>query len=131
MGFCNDITPTCDVCFETAYGQCGDVLEFNLGLGAVTTYYLNLIDKFDIITQTTVITDAFGNFTLTQTWTQFTGSIEIQIFTDAARLNQLTFSQGGIDYDCIVMSLGVGGVEFCSNKLNFQEECNSQYVPMF
>lgn len=126
MGSCNDIAPTCDTCFEVVYGVCSDVLTISLNLTALTTYYIDLIDKFDIITQLTVTTDALGDFTITQTWTQFAGAVEIQIFSDAARTNQVNFSQGGVTFDCVVMQFG--SMAFCSNQLDFSQSCNSQYA---
>lgn len=128
MGFCNDIIPTCDTCFTVVYGVCNDVLTLSLDLTPATTFYLDLIDKFDIITQLTVITDGNGDFTITQTWTQFAGAMELQIFLDEARTNQVNFSQGGVTFDCVVM--GFGSIAFCSNKLDFSEFCNSQYAPI-
>ena len=81
MGFCNDITPSCDVCFAFSYGECNDVLTFSLGLSENTNYFLRLIDKFDIVTFINVATDGSGDFTITQTWTEFFGGVEIQIYT--------------------------------------------------
>ncbi len=128
MGFCRDITPTCDTCFEAVYGVCNDVLIISLSLTADTTFYVDLIDKFDIITQLTVVTDSNGDFTITQTWTQYAGAMEIQIFSDEARTNQVNFSQGGTTFDCVVLQARAGGVAFCSNQLDFSEFCNSQYA---
>jgi hypothetical protein len=128
MGFCNDITPTCDVCFVVDYGVCNDVLLLSLNLAPSTTYYLDLIDKFDIIAQTSVATDANGEFNLTQTWTQYFGAIELQIFSDADRLNRVAFVKDGTEYDCVILQGGVAGIAFCSNELDFSELCNSQYL---
>lgn len=102
MGFCNDITPTCDVCFEFSYGKCNDVLTFSLGLAGNTTFFLSLIDKFDIVTFLTVTTDANGDFTITQTWTEFFGAVEIQIFSDPARTTIVEFIESSVTYNCIV-----------------------------
>lgn len=124
MGFCNDITPGCDVCYEAIYGECNDVITLSLGLAATTTFYLNLIDKFDIVTQLTVITDASGDFTITQTWAEFFGTIEIEIYAEPARVTRVIFTVGSTTFDCITLS----GPEVCSNNLDFSEVCNSQYI---
>ena len=103
MGFCNDITPNCDTCFEFSYGECNDVLTLSLGLTALTIYYLNLIDKFDIVTQLTVTTDGAGDFTITQTWTEFFGAIEVNIFLDANRTIPVSFIVNSISYNCLIL----------------------------
>lgn len=124
MGFCSDISPSCDTCYGAIYGKCNDVITLSLGLTASTTFYLNLIDKFDIVTQLTVITDANGDFTITQTWTEFFGSIEIEIYADPSRATRVNFSVGGTSFDCVTFE----GVGACSNRLVFSEVCNSQYL---
>lgn len=128
MGFCNNITPTCDTCLEFIYGKCNDVLTFSLGLTPNTVFFLNLIDKFDIITQLIVTTDNSGDFTITQTWTEFFGAIEIQIFTDASRENLVPFVIGSTSFDCIVAKAGGEIILFCPNLLDFSFSCNSQYL---
>ncbi|KKN67193.1 hypothetical protein LCGC14_0463660 [marine sediment metagenome] len=130
MGFCNDITPTCDVCFEFSYGKCNDVLTFSLGLPPNTVFFLNLIDKFDIVTQLTVLTDASGEFTITQTWTEFFGAVEIQIFTDATRENLVPFVIGSTSFDCIVATAGgiTASPVICPELLDFSFACDSQYL---
>ncbi len=128
MGGCNDITPTCDVCFEFLYGKCNDVLTFSLGLTANTNFFLSLIDKFDIVTFLTVTTDVSGDFTITQTWTEFFGAVEIQIFIDAARENRVPFAIDGTSFDCIVAQAGGVTVSFCPNILDFSFACDSQYL---
>lgn len=132
MGFCNDITPTCDVCFEFSYGECNDVLTFSLGLTPLTTFFISLIDKFDIVTFLTITTDASGDFTITQTWTEFFGAVEIQIFTDSTRDNLVPFVIGGTSFDCIVAQ--AGGVTsspiICPLLLDFSFTCNSQYLAL-
>lgn len=103
MVFCNPISPNCDTCFEVVYGNCNDILTLSLGLDAATTYYLNLTDKFDVVTPLTVVTDGSGDFTITQTWTEFFGGIEITIFSDAGRTALVTVSQNGIAYNCVLL----------------------------
>jgi len=103
MGFCNDITPTCDTCYEITYGNCNDTLTFNLGLGATTNYYLNLIDKYDIVNEEDVVTDGSGDFTIVQTWTEFFGAVEVEIYDDAPRTNRVSFTISGTTYDCIIL----------------------------
>ena len=126
MGFCNDITPACVTCYEAIYGKCNDVITFPLGLDASTTYYLNLIDKFDIVTQLTVTTDVNGDFDITQTWTEFFGAIEIQIFSDPDRNTRVLFTVNSISFDCIVLD----DPSVCDNKLDFSKTCNSQYLTL-
>lgn len=124
MGFCNDIPPSCDTCLEAIYGKCNDVITISLGLSGLTTFFLNLIDKFDIVTQLTVITDANGDFTITQTWTEFFGPIEIEVYADPQRATRVTFTVGGTNFDCVTLE----GAGACSNRLDFSEVCNSQYL---
>jgi len=126
MGFCNDITPNCDTCFEAIYGECNDVITLSLGLNALTTYFLNLTDKFDIVTPLTVTTDGAGDFTITQTWTQFFGAIEIEIFSDSDRTVKVAFIVGAVSFNCIVLN----NPTVCSNILDFSESCNSQYITL-
>lgn len=130
MGFCNDITPTCDVCFEATYGKCNDVFTLSLGLMPLTTYYLKLIDKYDIVTELVVITDAIGAFDITQTWTEFFGDVEIQIFSDSGRINLVTFTQNSIEFNCIIASSGgvTSSPIICPLTLDFSFSCNSQYL---
>lgn len=130
MGFCNKIAPTCDVCFEFSYGKCNDVLTFSLGLTGNTTFFLSLIDKFDIVTFLTVTTDASGDFTVTQTWTEFIGAVEILIFTDSARENLVPFVIGSTSFDCIVAQSGgvTSSPIICPLLLDFSFSCNSQYL---
>lgn len=104
MGFCNDITPTCDVCYEVASGACNDVITLSLGLTPATTYYIDLIDKFDIVTPLTIITDGAGDFTVTQTWSEFYGAVEVEIYLDALRTVRVSFTLIGISYNCIILS---------------------------
>lgn len=103
MVFCDPISPNCDTCFEVEFGNCDDVLTLSLGLDAATTYYLDLIDKFDKITQLTVITDGSGDFTIIQTWTEFFGSIEVQVYSDAARTILVPITQNAIVYQCVLL----------------------------
>lgn len=126
MGVCNNITPSCDVCYEAIYGECNDVITFSLGLTGNTTFFLNLIDKFDIVTQLTVITDDNGDFTITQTWVEFFGPIEIQIFSDADRNTRVIFTVDSTNFDCIVFL----DPSTCNSILNFSESCNSQYLTL-
>lgn len=126
MGFCNDITPNCDTCYDAIYGECNDVITLSLGLTPLTTYYLDLIDKFDIVTPLTVITDGAGDFTITQTWTQFFGAIELQIYSDSARTVLVSFIIGGTSYNCVIL----GNPSICNNILDFSESCNSQYITL-
>lgn len=128
MGFCNDITPTCDVCFEFNYGKCNDVLTFSLGLPPNTVFFLNLIDKFDIVTQLTVTTDPSGDFNITQTWTEFFGAVEIQIFTDVTRDNLVPFVIGSTSFDCIVATAEGEIISVCPELLDFSFACDSQYL---
>lgn len=109
MGFCNDITPTCDVCFEVLYGKCNDVLTLSLGLAPSTTFFLNLTDKFDIVTPLTVTTDISGDFTITQTWTEFFGDVEVEIFSDAGRTIIVPITQNLIEYLCIILTRELSG----------------------
>tara|TARA_Y100000296_G_C5063512_1_gene201109 strand:- start:241 stop:558 length:318 start_codon:yes stop_codon:yes gene_type:complete len=103
LGFCTNTTPTCDTCYEIADGNCTDVLNINLGINPATTYYLNLIDKFDITTELTITTDGAGNFTITQTWTEFSGAVEVEIYSDAARTVKVSFTISGTSYNCIIL----------------------------
>lgn len=105
MGFCNDITPECVTCFEVSDGNCNDSLSLSLGLTGLTTYYLNLTDKFDIITPLDVTTDALGDFIITQTWTEFFGAIEVEIYTNATRIaaDKVSFIISGTSYDCLIL----------------------------
>ncbi|KKN74676.1 hypothetical protein LCGC14_0388780 [marine sediment metagenome] len=114
MGFCNNITPTCDVCFEVLYGKCNDVLTLSIGLTPSTTFFLNLTDKFDIITPLTVTTDSSGDFTITQTWTEFFGDVEVEIFSDAGRTILITVIQNSNIYNCILLVQELSG----SNNIN-------------
>ena len=109
MGFCNDITPTCDVCFEVLYGECNDVLTISLGLTPSTTFFLNLTDKFDIVTPLTVTTDGSGDFTITQTWTEFFGVVELEIFSDSGRTLIATFVQDSTVYNCVLLVQELSG----------------------
>ena len=109
MGFCNDITPTCDVCFEVLYGECNDVLTISLGLTPSTTFFLNLTDKFDIVTPLTVTTDGSGDFTITQTWTEFFGDVELEIFSDSGRTLIATFVQDSTVYNCVLLVQELSG----------------------
>ena len=126
MGFCNNITPDCDTCLELVYGECNDVITFSLGLTPDTVFFLNLIDKFDIVTPLTVTTDGNGDFTITQTWTEFFGAIEIQIFSDAARNIRVSFIDNSTSFDCIVFN----DPSSCNNILDFSNSCNSQYLTL-
>jgi len=109
MGFCNDITPACDVCFEVLYGKCNDVLTLSLGLTPSTTFFLNLTDKFDIVTPLTVTTDGSGDFTITQIWTEFFGDVEVEIFSDAGRTLLVTVVQNGALYNCVILVRELSG----------------------
>lgn len=109
MGFCNDITPTCDVCFEVLYGECNDVLTISLGLTPSTTFYLNLTDKFDIVTPLTVTTDGSGDFTITQTWVEFFGDVEVEVFSDSGRTSIVTFVQNPNVYNCVILTQELSG----------------------
>ena len=130
MGFCNNITPSCESCYEATYGECNDVITLSLGLTPLTTYYLDLIDKFDIVTPLTVVTDGSGDFDITQTWSEFFGAVEIQIFTDPARVHKVTFTVDTTAYNCIVAV--AGGITStpitCPLTLDFSFTCNSQYI---
>lgn len=132
MGFCNNITPTCDTCFEATYGECNDVFTLSLGLDENTTYFLNLIDKFDIITPLTVTTDANGDFTITQTWTEFFGAVEIQIFADVGRVDLVTFTVDLTTFNCIVAQSGgvTSAPIICPLTFDFSFTCNSQYLSL-
>ncbi len=109
MVFCNDISPNCDTCFEVEYGNCNDVLTLSLGLTPSTNFFLNLIDKFDIITQIDITTDVSGDFTITQTWTKFFGDIELQIFSDSGRTILVTVTQNAIIYSCVLLVQELSG----------------------
>lgn len=109
MGFCNKISPVCDVCFEVLYGKCNDVLTLSLGLPTNTTFFLNLIDKFDIVTPLTITTDGSGDFTITQTWTEFFGDIEVQIFSDTGRTELVDFLQNSNAYNCVILTQELSG----------------------
>jgi len=109
MGFCNNITPQCDVCFEVLYGECNDVLTISLGLTPSTTFFLNLTDKFDIVTPLTITTDGSGDFTITQTWVEFFGDVEVEIFTDSDRTISLVFVQNTIVYHCVILTQQLSG----------------------
>ena len=132
MGFCNNITPDCDVCLELVYGECNDVITFSLGLTPDTVFFLNLIDKFDIVTPLTVTTDGNGDFTITQTWTEFFGAIEIQIFADIGRVDLISFTVDGTSFNCIVTQSGVvtSAPIICPLTLDFSFACNSQYLSL-
>ena len=132
MGFCNDIAPTCETCFEATYGECNDVITLSLDLNPLTTYYLDIIDKFDIVTPLTVVTDSSGTFDITQTWTEFFGAVEIQIFSDEARVNLVSFTTDSITYDCIVAQSGgiTSSPIICPLTLDFSFTCNSQYLSL-
>ena len=126
MGFCNNITQGCEVCYEAIYGECNDVITFSLGLTGNTTFFLSLIDKFDIVTQLTVTTDVNGDFDITQTWTEFFGAVEVQIFSDVMRNTRVLFTVNSISFECIVLD----DPSVCDNKLDFSESCNSQYLTL-
>jgi len=100
MGFCNEIIPTCDTCYVISNGGCGNTIAVNIGLTPITTYYIELIDKFDIVTQTSVVTDVNGNFTLEQTWAN--GSMEMLIYSDSGYTVPVTFVISTITYKCII-----------------------------
>ena len=123
MGFCNDITPTCDVCFEVLYGECNDVLTISLGLTPSTTFFLNLTDKFDIVTPLTVTTDGSGDFTITQTWTEFFGDVELEIFSDSGRTLIATFVQDSTVYNCVLLVQELSG----SNDIVFPSVYLNQF----
>jgi len=132
MGFCNNITPTCVTCYGATYGECNDVFTLSLGLLPLTTYYLNLIDKFDIVTELEVTTDANGDFTITQTWTEFFGAVEIEIYSDPTRVVKVSFTVSSTTYDCVIAV--AGGVAsapiICPLTLDFSFTCNSQYLAL-
>lgn len=109
MGFCNNIDPNCDVCFEVLYGKCNDVLTLSLGLTPSTEFFLNLTDKFDIVTQLTVTTDISGDFTITQTWTEFFGDIEVEIYSDSDRTILVSIEQDFTAYACVLLTAELSG----------------------
>lgn len=129
MGFCNDITSSCDVCFEITYGKCNDVFTLSLGLTPLTTFFLKLIDKFDIVTLIEVTSEANGDLNITQTWTEFFGAVEIQIFSDPARTTIVEFTESGVTYNCIVAQSGgiTSSPIICPLTMDFSFTCNSQY----
>ncbi len=103
MVFCNDITPNCDTCFEVQYGNCNDTLTLSLGLAVTTNFFLNLTDKFDIVTPIDVTTDGSGDFTITQTWTEFFGAVEMTIFSDSNRTALVVITQDSKNYNCVLL----------------------------
>ena len=129
MGFCNEITPTCDTCYELTYGECNDVITLSLGLTPLTVYFIDLIDKFSIVTPLTVTTDSNGDFTITQTWTEFFGAVEIQIYNDVGRVDLVTFTVNGTSFNCVISQSGgvTSAPSICPLTFNFSFPCNSQY----
>ncbi len=109
MVFCNPISPNCDTCFEVVYGNCNDVLTLSLGLDAATTYFINLTDKFDVVTPLTVLTDGSGDFTITQTWTEFFGGVEVDIFADSERTILISIVQNSKYYNCVLLVKDLSG----------------------
>ncbi len=128
MVFCNDITPTCDVCFEVLYGECNDVLTISLGLDASTTFFLNLTDKFDIVTPLTVTTDGSGDFTITQTWTQFFGDVEVEIFSDSGRTIPIVFIQNSIVYHCVILTQELSGSNNITPPDSFDDDSETYFT---
>jgi hypothetical protein len=105
MSFCDNQTPTCDVCYETTVTDC-DALTLTTGL-ADGSYYFTIIDKFgkgwtneytvasgDITLDTTNYSDGFFN--------PYSGKYEIFAHTLESTYTRLDLTIDGATYKCIV-----------------------------
>ena|SRR3990167_6604677 len=115
MGFCNEIIPNCDVCWEVAIGDCLTSITLSLGLSPSTTYYLRLINKWDTEYDITGITNGSGDLPIDKTQlpnnliNEYAGDFELQIFGNSARTTLVMITQGLIQYDCVILTQALTG----------------------
>jgi hypothetical protein len=111
MSFCDNQTPTCDVCYENAtLSDCG-ALTLTTGL-ADAPYYFTIIDKFgkgwtnqysvvsgDVTLDTSNYSDGFFN--------PYAGKYEIFAHTLESTYTRLDLTISGSTYKCILFDVDV------------------------
>ena len=111
MSYCDNQTPTCDICYEqTTLTDC-DALTLTTGL-ADATYWFTIIDKFgkgwtnqyavvggDITLLLSNYSDGFLN--------QYAGKYEIFAHTVETVYTRLTMTIDATSYECILFDVSI------------------------
>ena len=110
MSFCDNQTPSCDVCYETTLSDC-NALTLTTGL-ADATYWFTIIDKFGKgwTNQYSVVG---GDVTLTLAnysdgfFSSYAGKYEIFAHTLQSTYTRLDLTIDATTYKCIVFDVTV------------------------
>ena len=108
MSFCNNMTPTCDVCYTTTLTDCDD-LTLTTGL-ADASYYFTIIDKFGK-GHTYQYSVVAGDVTLLKAnypdgfFNEYSGKYEIFAHTLETTYTRLDLTISATIYKCILFDV--------------------------